>query len=350
MYRKVSFFLAVSYSVVSAFFWLASPARAAETTPMNLTFSPVSISLETDPGVAVTRQIKVRNNSNEPEELQVSFGSFTADETGEKPKLLEPSATLPYLSWLTVDQPTFKVLPGEWATLNLTFTPPADAALGYYYAIYFRRTQASFIPGSTAVQGSPAVLTLATVASPLAKKQLELSSFAVKDGFTEFLPQTFLVTIRNTGNVPVIPSGNIFIDGQNKKDLAVLLLNPNSHTILPQSSRTLSVTWDDGFPRRLTPEILNTPPVTPRLFGLEWDLAKADTFRFGNYTAHLLMVYDNGERDVPIESFASFWVIPWKLVVLALIILSFALVGVIATFKSISAVWKKNPPPPSVAS
>lgn len=346
MHRSASFFLVACYSLVSTLFWWATPAQAAESTPMNLTFSPVSISLETDPGVPVTRQIKVRNNSNEPEELQISFGNFTADETGEKPKLLEPSDTVPYLSWLTVDQPTVTVLPGEWATINLTFSPPADAALGYYYAIYFRRSQASFVPGGTAVQGSPAVLTLATVTSPLAKKQLELSDFAVRDGFTEFLPQTFSVTIKNTGNVPVIPNGNIFIDGQGKKDLAVLLLNPNNHTILPQSSRTLSVTWDDGFPRRLTPEILNTPPIAPRLFGLEWDLAKADTFRFGNYTAHLLMVYDNGERDVPIESFASFWVIPWRLVVLALIILSFALVGVFATVKTISSLWKKTSPPP----
>lgn len=344
MYRKVSFFLAASFCVLQ--FCLSVPTvQAVEATPMNLTFSPVSISLETDPGVPITRQIKVRNNSNEPENLQVTLGSFTTDETGEKPILREPSESDTFLTWLTIDQPNFTVLPGEWTTLNLTFAPPADAALGYYYAIYFRRSQPTVSLGGTSIQGSPAVLALANVVSPLAKRQLELTDFSVAQNFTEFLPQTFNVTIKNTGNVHVTPNGNIFIDGQGKKDLAVLLLNPKGHTILPQSSRTFAVTWSDGFPRAPITGAEPATPTAPHLFGLEWDLAKADTFRFGNYTAHLLMVYDNGQRDVPIESFASFWVFPWKLVVLALIIASFALVGVISTIKTIKNLWPKKSPP-----
>jgi hypothetical protein len=345
MYRKVSFLVAVVLSFLTAFRVLPQMVSAAETAPMNLTFSPVSISLETDPGVPISKQIKIRNNSDQPEQLQVSLGSFTADASGEKPKLLEPSETLPFLSWLVVDQPNFTVLPGEWATLNLTFSPPPDAALGYYYAIYFRRSQAAFSPGATSVQGSPAVLALANVISPLAKRQLELTEFSAARNFTEFLPQTFNVTLKNTGNVHVVPNGNIFIDGQGKKDLAVLVLNPNNHTVLPQSSRTFTVTWDEGFPRRLIQGAEPATTTAPKLFGLEWDLAKADRFRFGNYTAHLLMVYDNGERDVPVESFTSFWVMPWKLILLGLIILSFVLVGVVSTLKTVRNLWQKKSPP-----
>jgi hypothetical protein len=40
------------------------------------------------------------------------------------------------------------------------------------------------------------------------------------------------------------------------------------------------------------------------------------------------MVYDNGERDVPVEASFSFWIIPWKILLVGGIILIFALFGI----------------------
>jgi hypothetical protein len=325
-------------SAIVVFFASHAVIFAQEAAPMNLTFSPVTVSLDTDPGVPVTTQIKIRNNSEKAEVLSTSWGSFIADETGEKPILLEPSEQQDFLQWLSVDSPTITVNPGEWSTVNVTFSPPATAALSYYYTIYFRRAEQQTEPGKTQIQGSPAVLVLTMVNSPSAKRQMELSDFKVHSPFSEYLPQTFSVTVKNTGNVHVQPAGNIFIDGQGKKDLAVLSINPNAGSVLPQSSRTFDVTWDDGFPIAISD---NNEPIDtniPRLFSLEWNLTKADRFRLGNYTAHLLMVYDNGERDVPIESYASFWIIPWKLLLIGVAVGSFALIGILSTTKKI---WQK---------
>lgn len=44
---------------------------------------------------------------------------------------------------------------------------------------------------------------------------------------------------------------------------------------------------------------------------IHWDNLRQ--FRFGKYTANLLMVFDNDERDVTLESTTTFWVIPYKL-------------------------------------
>lgn len=71
--------------------------------------------------------------------------------------------------------------------------------------------------------------------------------------------------------------------------------------VLPDSSRTLTVNWSDGFPRR------------NEAGQLDWNLSDLTKLRFGKYTAQLILVYDNGERDVPLEAFVSFWVIPWRL-------------------------------------
>jgi hypothetical protein len=69
--------------------------------------------------------------------------------------------------------------------------------------------------------------------------------------------------------------------------------------------RELTISWDDGFPKWV-------PSDSTVEQELKWDFSQADRFRLGKYTAHLLMVYDNGERDIPIESYVSFWVIPWR--------------------------------------
>lgn len=329
-----AFFAPTAQAQIPAPSVTAIPNQAA----MNLTLSPVSLALEAEPGTTVTTTIKVRNNSSTAENLRVSFGSFTADESGEKPKLLDPGPGQEYLQWMTADPGTFTANPGEWTNIKLTFSPPASAGLGYYYAVYISREQQQVNAGETMVQGSPAILVLATVKSPYTKRQLELSSFSVTQPWSEYLPQTFQVTIKNTGNIHVVPIGNIFIDGQGKKDLAVLSLNPSASAVLPQSARTFSVTWYDGFPVKTRTDKIEQPASVIQFASLDWDIAKVNTFRYGSYTAHLLLAYDNGERDVPIESFVNFWIIPWKLMLAGLLVILLAVIGLTSIVRTL---WKK---------
>ncbi|MDR3583243.1 MAG: hypothetical protein P4L62_02705, partial [Candidatus Pacebacteria bacterium] len=71
---------------------------------------------------------------------------------------------------------------------------------------------------------------------------------------------------------------------------------------------------------------------------LKWNFADASKLRWGKYTAKLVLVYDNGQRDVPIEGEVSFWVVPWRLVGGGLIILIFVLIGLKSTLQN----WYKK--------
>lgn len=278
---------------------------------MNVTLSPVTMQLETDPGKEVTSQIKIRNNSSVEEKLKLSLLPFEADRSGDRPLLRDARPEDTYLSWVTFDQKEIIIQPSEWKTVTVTFSPPDDAALSYYFAIQIERTGSTKTPGETEIQGSPAILVLATVNSPFAEREIQLKDFSVQNTFLEFLPEEFVVRIENTGNVHVAPTGNIFIDGQGKKDLGIISVNPNSSSILPASTRNFTSVWDDGFPSYQEDDKEGTTQ-------LRFDFSKADRLRFGRYTAHLLLVYDNGTRDVPIESFVHFWVVPIRLILLVL--------------------------------
>jgi hypothetical protein len=73
-----------------------------------------------------------------------------------------------------------------------------------------------------------------------------------------------------------------------------------------------------------------------------WDWGKAQNFRFGKYTAKAIVVYNDGQRDIPIEAAIEFWVIPWKLLLAVLIIAALLVVGVVTILKKTVLLSKKS--------
>ncbi len=305
---------------------------------LDITVSPVSLNIETKPGVPVTSTVKVKNNGIGPEHIHIDIAKFKADESGAHPQLLDVTPADEFVNWLSFSERDFVVQPNEWKSVEVTFSPPADAALGYYITLIFNRQQIEK-PGKlqTVISGAPAILMLATVDSPNVKKELQLIDFYSDKSFYEYLPAKFTVRVKNTGNIHIIPAGDVFIDKGSTKDVAVLSINKSASNILGGTEREYSVTWDDGFPV-WTEKSKNGTVVLDEngnpVKELKWDFSNANKLRFGKYTAHLLMAYDNGVKDVPLEATISFWVIPWKLILIVLTVLFFAGVGVWATLKS----------------
>lgn len=284
--------------------------------PINLTVSPVSINLAANPGETVSSQIKVRNNNSAKEYLRLSVLKFTSSRSGS-PVIADITATDEFGRWVSFDEPEFTLDANEQKTLRFKIEIPKDAALGYYYAVKIERIQ-DVTPGSkqTAVQGAPAIPVLLEVRSPNAKRELAITDFTTDSPFYEYLPVQFKVVVKNSGNIHSIPVGDIFIDsslfgvGAGQKNVASLSFNEGRGNILPQTDRDYFTNWDDAL-------MIRVPKATTgkgsNEYTLKWDLQKGNKLRMGRYTAHLLMVYDNGQRDIPLEATVSFWVLPWKL-------------------------------------
>ncbi|MDP2837693.1 MAG: hypothetical protein Q8O53_00240, partial [Candidatus Moranbacteria bacterium] len=68
------------------------------------------------------------------------------------------------------------------------------------------------------------------------------------------------------------------------------------------------------------------------------DWNDASKLRFGKYTAKLLLIYDDGQRDVPIEGEVSFWVVPWRMLIALLVVTLFFFIGIRSTVRDI---WNK---------
>jgi hypothetical protein len=212
----------------------------------------------------------------------------------------------------------------------MTINLPKTAANGYYYAVTFTRAgDAVKQPGTAnALAGGTAILVLLNAEVPNQKRTMDLVSFQADHRLYEFLPSSFNIKFHNTGNIHLVPNGDVFIT-KGSAQVATLPINAEQGNILPSSFRVYTAEWLDGWPHaektsKDSKILLNKKgqPVTHLVYANGAPNAAAVTphFRFGKYTAHLLAVYDNGNRDIPIEATVSFWVIPWRFLLAVLFV------------------------------
>jgi hypothetical protein len=309
---------------------LQAPSEAPPT-GINLTISPVFLNLVTDPGQDTSSSFRVTNNNNFKEYLEISVKKFVANPTGDSPVIQDADKEDEFVSWVSFSEQEFTVDPNQTKTIRFTINPPEEANLGYYYAFVVQRISATRGAGvGPAIAGSTALPVLMEVKSPNAKREVQIVDFKTDKLFYEYLPTEFRIIVKNTGNVHIAPSGDIFIDSLWNKEVGLVSANKGRGNILPDSQRTYVSAWDDGLIVRV-PKQENGVSVQDNgktIYETKFDIEKPiSKFRFGRYTANLILVYDNGERDIPLEAQVSFWVIPWRLflVVFTIILAPFIL-------------------------
>lgn len=339
--------LALAGTLALAWLWVIAPTASAQTPGnLNLTTSPLPISLKVNPGTSVSTELRVQNSGSQPEILKIDLYKFRAYGDSGKPQILDREPGDDYFNWVSFSQPTFRAEPNVWKTIKMNINVPKTAAFGYYYAVVFSRTdQARPDANQNAdIVGGSATLVLLEADVPGAKRQIDVTSFTADKKFYEFLPATFRVALRNSGQVHGAPSGTLFIS-RGSKQVAAIAVNADGGNILPSSSRSFSAKWNDGFP--VYQEKTESEKVVMNGNGqaemeLKWELSKASKLKFGKYTAKLVMVYDEGTRDIPIEGTLSFWVVPWKLILGLLLVIALATIGLWSTFRNFFRRVKKR--------
>jgi len=289
-----------------------------------LEVSPSPLVTTLKPGESKTLDFKIRNAGPKAENLKIEPRSFKVnDSTGE----IQFDDTKPpeIADWINFKAKTFTVNPGEWYDQQLTINVPKDAGFSYSFAMLITRDSKTSPQPGRSIKAQIGIFVLLNIDRPGAIRKLEIEKVSTDKGIYEYLPSTINVRLKNTGNTIAQPAGDIFIQRNSNDSTPIdnLAVNGKGGYILPGTVRVLSTQWDDGFPIKRT---ITTDAGTSEK--LEWNWASLSKIRVGYYTAKVVAVYNDGQRNIPITGEVGFWVIPWKILGALLIIVILLGVGI----------------------
>jgi hypothetical protein len=306
-YAAFSLVLIILVGVLST---VSSFIASAQVGEFSLQVTPSPLVATVKPGQVSDLEIRIRNAGSQPENLKIEARKFVVNrQTGDV--TFDDTAVPEIAPWITFGAPRFTIKPGEWYTQKVRISLPKDTGFSYSLALVISRSDnQKSVESGRLIKGSVAVFTLINVDRPGATRKLEVSEFKTSQTVYEFLPAEFTVTFKNTGNTITQPYGNIFIQrGSNDTDpTAVLPVNDKGGYLLPGTPRELTSSWDEGFPIFKKSTQLDGSEKNE----LTWDWSTISDFRIGQYTAKLIGIYNDGERDIPIEREVTFWVLPWR--------------------------------------
>ncbi len=258
---------------------------------------PPKLEIEVQPGKVVTKEVKVRNDSNTEKTVTVTIKDFAVfDDLGTPVQLediTQDDNRWAAASWLQISQRQVRLKAYETKSLMLSVLAPNDALPGGHYAmVLYSPDSSNSIDGTgAAIQTNVGSLIYITVPGNI-KQDARIDRFTAPK-FSEFGPINFSTIITNLSDIHIKPLGAIKITN-----------------------------WLGGKTADLTLEDKNVFPYTTRSFENTLD----KKYLFGRYKAQFLAGY--GTNGGALAATLYFWVIPWRLILLVLFVLILLFIGI----------------------
>lgn len=307
------FFL--SSTVVQAYVIQDFPGMTIEN---DFALGPGKTELFLNPGDTVTKELYITNRLGREVEFVIDIEDFTGSRDPKETVVLLGDKRGPYSlrDYLKPELKNFTLKQGQRMIMPVIISIPADAEPGGLYGSVLISAQpaksASQTEAGKAVGGAKIVTRLGTLffvrVSGDVKEEGILKKFSAKldKYFFEKGPIPFEVLFENNGNVHLSPYGTIEIKNLLGREVGQLNIDP--WFAMPDSLRAREVKWERGF-------------------------------LFGKYTA--LLKVNRGYGNIVDEMATTFWVIPWKILVLVFAVLFLLVWGMKWLFSNIEIKRKK---------
>lgn len=296
-----------------AFAAIIAPASAAAANgPSGLQVSPAIVEINAERGKTYEIKIRITNNTVTDINYYANVNDFRAkDETGNPELITDNTApsSASIVKWIEPIAP-FMLNPNQAKEIIAKMVVPNDAEPGGHYGVIkFGNQPPSIAQTGASLTASAGPLLLVRVDGVI-KENLTVTDFYAqrkdkKATVFENGPVVFVERLTNSGSVHVRPSGSILVSDMFGRQIAELNINDKKGNVLPNSTRR----FDQSLNRK---------------------------WMFGRYTAKMVLSY--GTSGGALDSVITFWVIPYKLIALAILIL----VLIIFLFKKALNRYKKK--------
>lgn len=291
---------------------VVAPGSGLQISPTRIP-GPDSDKLVAQPGETITVEMTVRNVTQSPVTATGLVNDFlpSEDETGAPRIILDQEEeTERGLRTYVEEVPSVRLEPGEAADVSIEIDVPTNATPGGHYGIIrYTSDPDSQDDGNVTLSASLGTIVLVEVAGEIYEdvSLLELSAATLNDEgeyetgnfFTGSVFQdddlAVVTRMQNNGNTHAAPYGNVIVKNMIGNVVEDFELNDARGNVLPDSTR------------RFVNELENS-------------------FFFGRYTVEAHISYTEGGGDI-ITQQASFWVLPWKIMLVAVAVIAVVIIG-----------------------
>lgn len=295
--KKIAFGIVAALVCVVPFATSAVNAQTAgQGAAQGLEISPALVELNAAKGKTYTIKLNVTNVTASDLVYKTSIDDFAAkDETGT-PQIIVDSKlpeSASIKTWVSTSA-SFSLKSRESRVVTAEVTIPSDAEPGGHYGVLrFSGGAPQVEQTGVGLSASAGVLLLVRVDGLITEKasvaSFDTANSDKQTSFFEQSPITFVTRIKNEGNIHVKPVGSIELRDTFGNLVKTMPVNDDKSNVLPASIRRFDTTFDGGW-------------------------------MIGHYTANLTLGY--GSTGQAITATTSFWVIPYKLLIVGILVIA----------------------------
>jgi len=266
----------------------------------DFSLGPGKIELWMNPGEKLSKELLITSRIDKTTKFKIELEDFEGSRDPERAVVLLGEKRGPYSlkDYLYPEVTEFTLEYGEKMTLPIEISIPKDAKPGGLYGVVLvaiepistvRQEEGARATGEVKVISRLGTLFFVRIKGETGEtiESGFLKDFKIEKNFYEKGPISFELLFENNGNVYLAPYGIIEIKNFLGKKVSEIELNP--WFVMPDSLRLRDIQWG------------------------EWSM-------FGRYTADIKV--NRGYQDIIDEKSVVFWVIPWKIISVGLVVLT----------------------------
>lgn len=273
----------------------AKAESASANAAQGIEISPALVELNAERGKTYTIKLNVTNVTSSDLVYISSIDDFNAKDESGTPQILMDSnlpATASIKSWVST-MSTFSLKAHKSQTVIAEVKIPNDAEPGGHYGVVRFSGHAPEIEDSgVGLSASAGALVLIRVSGAITEQASVASFYTSRNdeqtSFFEESPIVFVARVTNGGNIHVKPVGSIELRDMFGGLVTTMPINDEKSNVLPDSTRRFEAT-----------------------FNKDWMI--------GRYSATLTLGY--GTTGQALTATTNFWVIPYKVIIVALLAL-----------------------------
>jgi hypothetical protein len=280
-------------------------ANTVSAKPLSIGTAPTNEKLQLEPGEVYEDNFTVWNLETSATTYFVKVSSFRQIQNQPGSAIFlteEEDEKNPYSasSWVEVEQEELELVPNRNVTVDYTITVPDVLAPGEYSAeIYFVSEEAERL-GATATYSvlSSGIPILITVGDDYAESAEVIDFYSTKKVYEKPSFATLITRIQNLGDTHITPKGDIVLTNIFKQEVGRIVFNETNQSVLRGNSGIYDSNW------RLE-KYINDGKIA-----------------LGPITAETIILYRRNNPGFSVlEATTSFWIIPWKLIILILTVI-----------------------------